>query len=134
MTEREREESHQEYVTLRDYMESRLESIERATEVAVAAANRAMEKAEIANNARFAQVNEFRQALADQTREYLPRNEWGVQHTALIDRISAMERAMVHATGRTAGIGGLGSVVLGAFVIVTALSALGSLLLVVFHR
>jgi hypothetical protein len=79
--------AHQEVVSLRDYIESRLEAIERATEVAITASQRAVEKAEIANNARFASVNEFRQALQDQTREYLPRAEFTIHHRTLEEKV-----------------------------------------------
>ena len=120
MTSEEGERSHREYVTLKEYIESRLDSMQRATEVAIQAAQRATEKAETANNARFANVNEFRQALQDQTREYLPRAEFNIQHKAIEDRVDNLTRAFTEATklgeGKSQGMSMVGYLVYSAII------------------
>ncbi len=130
-----REESHKEYVTLREYFDSRLLSIERATEVAITAAQRAVEKAEIANNSRFAAVNEFRQALQDQTREYLPRSEFNIQHKSIEDKVDSVIRSVGEASkfgeGRSKAFNAVGLIVYAA--ITSTAAALGVLISFIRH-
>ncbi len=74
------------YVALRDYFtlwlerlevfyNSRLEDLDARTTLALAAADKAVTKAETATEKRFEGVNEFRQTLADQANTLLPRSE-----------------------------------------------------------
>jgi len=50
--------------------------------------NRALE-------ARFGSVNEFRQVLSDQASNFMPRDSFDRQHSALIDRTEIQFRALV---------------------------------------
>ena len=55
--------------------EQRFVAQERAVEFALGAARAATEKADAANEKRFANVNEFRQALSNQQSTYITRSE-----------------------------------------------------------
>ena len=62
-------------ITLREYVDVRFEAQQKAVESALAAADRAVQKAEVAADKRFDSVNEFRNTLSDQTRTLIPRTE-----------------------------------------------------------
>lgn len=62
----------------------------KANEVALNAAEKASDKAEVASNARFASVNEFRAQLADQAATFLPRNESSAKFAVVFEKIEAL--------------------------------------------
>ncbi len=104
-----------------------------AVKAALATSKEAVVKAESATEKRFDSVNEFRQTLSDQAANFLGRNEYSASHKALEDKVSALaERIATNessAKGRMAGVGSIGTLVLGAFVV---LSAFGSIVSAVF--
>jgi hypothetical protein len=57
---------------------------------ALIAAEKAVDKANIANEKRFEGVNEFRQTLADQARDLMPRAECEQRLTQLSTQIAAL--------------------------------------------
>jgi hypothetical protein len=61
--------------------------IEKNINIAMASADKAISKSEMAVEKRFDSVNEFRQTLADQAAHLMPRSEYQVQHIALVDRV-----------------------------------------------
>jgi hypothetical protein len=63
-----------------------------ATDAALAAAERAVLKAEAAAEKRFEGVNEFRATLSDQQRTLIPRAEVEVMLRGINDKISALEK------------------------------------------
>lgn len=84
-------------VSLREYIEVRIrgvqdaaiaraESQDKAVSAAMAAAQAAVLKAEMATEKRFESVNEFRESLADQSRTLMPRAEFEALHKAAQDR------------------------------------------------
>ena len=72
-----------------DRTKERFASMKIAVDAALAAADRAVTKAEIATEKRFEGVNEFRETLRDQASTLLPRSEFDVQHQALEVRLNA---------------------------------------------
>lgn len=60
-------------------------ALNKAFDAALHAAETAVTKSEAAANKRFDSVNEFRAQLDDQAKTFLPRQEYTVQHEALID-------------------------------------------------
>lgn len=96
--------------SLYQLMMAKFEAQEKATNIALNAADKAVTKAEIAHEKRLDSVNEFRQTLADQTSTFIPRNEAHVQFQRLEDKIEKIiseKRAMM-----------LSLIILGAGVIV----------------
>jgi hypothetical protein len=112
--------------TLREYLTSRIdaneaaalqrfESSNTALQAALAAAkelvsnaqsaaDRAVQKAEIASDKRFEGVNEFRAQLADQQRTLMPRAEVEVLLKAITDRVKAVEILQSQSSGTKIGI------------------------------
>jgi len=69
-------------------IDQRFTAAQTAVDAALTSAEKAVTKAEIAAEKRFDSVNEFRQALSDQTRLFLPRTEYEAAHKAVQDRVS----------------------------------------------
>ncbi len=66
-------------------VEERFRSQEQTMKAALANAEKALDKAETATAHRFDSVNEFRQALADQTGAFISRQEYEAKHQVLLD-------------------------------------------------
>ncbi len=58
--------------------------------VAMTAADKAIVKAEMATEKRFDSVNEFRQSLADQAAQFMPRTEYRISHDAVAEKIEGL--------------------------------------------
>lgn len=98
------------------------------------AAGEAVSKAEKASNDRFDSVNEFRQALSDQSATFLPRPEYGVAHKSLVDRVDSLASRLAtmeaSAQGKTAGMSSAGTLVMA---LVTGLAVLVSVASLAFN-
>ncbi len=101
-------------------LETRIEEIDKRVALAFAASEKAIVKAETATEKRFDGVNEFRGVLSDQATTLLPRIEYQVQHQALNDRLGLLTEIVTklesRLTGKSEGIGIVGTVVLGCVV------------------
>ena len=78
--------------TMRVYVDEKLDAQEKSVQVALTAADRAILKAENANDKRFESVNEFRGQLRDQTLTFIPREEVNLRFSSLEERIQRAER------------------------------------------
>jgi hypothetical protein len=76
------------YATQVKALDAAFKAAEQAVTVALANAEKATAKAEMASDKRFDAVNEFRKALTDQTATFLPRAEYDTAHAALADRLT----------------------------------------------
>jgi hypothetical protein len=89
-------------------IEAGLSSSREVTQVAFAASEKAIFKAETANEKRFESVNEFRQTLTDQTASFMPRAQVEALLVNLNDKIvaisSRMDRSEAAKTGSSTGI------------------------------
>lgn len=79
----------------------RLEGIQRETKLAADASERAIAKAETANEKRFEALNEFRASLSDQTSSFLPREVAEAQFAEvrrsiaeLTERLAKLDKAL----------------------------------------
>ncbi len=68
------------------------------------AADRAVQKAEVASEKRFEAVNEFRAAMDDQQRRLMPRQEVEVLLKALNDRIDVISEALTQLGSQRIGV------------------------------
>jgi hypothetical protein len=75
-------------------------SAEKAVQTALIAAEKAVTKAEAATEKRFEGVNEFRQALSDQTASFPTRNELD----SLRERVAELATRMDKTEGRSGGM------------------------------
>jgi hypothetical protein len=87
-------------ISLRDYTDMKVEALQKIIDSKFSAMDKAVDIANSANNARLDGMNEFRQALNDRDRLYLPRAEYTVAHEALDQRLGATERVVSNLQGR----------------------------------
>lgn len=109
--------------TLRELLEEKTSALEKAIAVqkihadqlisaqkeaiaaAMAAADRAVTKAETAAEKRFESVNEFRAAMGDRERAFMPRSELEVLIGGLHNRVNELTARIDRSDGRKTGFG-----------------------------
>jgi len=90
-------------ISLREYVDTRFDSQDKATATALAAqekavaaamaaAKEAVIKAETASERRFESVNEFRGTLLDQSRTFMPRLEYETSHKSLVEKVESVQK------------------------------------------
>jgi hypothetical protein len=110
LTESRSQEIHRESVALREYFEAlraadreevdrRFRDQERSVQAALAAADKAVTKAEIAAEKRADASNEIRQAMVDQQSAFVTK----VELTGIERRVSVLEDVASRAAGRSTG-------------------------------
>lgn len=82
--------THNTLISLREYVDIRFDAQEKAVTSALAAADRAVSKAELASEKRFESVNEFRAALGDSARLLMPRAEIETMVKSLNEKIDVL--------------------------------------------
>jgi hypothetical protein len=96
--------------------EQRFESSSEALKKALEAADRAVNKAELANEKRFDSVNEFRATLSDQQITFVRSNEFKLMFDGLTEKIDLLQNQVISLQGRSTGksdmmgyiVGGIG--------------------------
>lgn len=111
-------------ITLREYVDARFNSQEQAMSAALAAADRAVAKAEAASEKRFEAVNEFRASLNDQTRTLVPRAEHEQAVRALSEKIEVLTARVNQRDDRGRGMGALSGWIVSAILLVVAVAGL----------
>ena len=116
----------------------RFENAKESVGNALAAADKATNKAEMASNTRFEGVNEFRKTLSDQANMLMPRAEYSAQHQSVIDKIDSLtvRVAAIEATtkGKSEGLGTLGQIALGLIAVGAMLVSLVTLIVLFFRH
>lgn len=110
-------------VSLRDYMDQRFDSSDKAINAALAAAKEAVLKAEAASEKRFEAVNEFRASLSDQQRTLMPRVESELVVKNLADRLKVLEDAKTQAAGGWSGARNLWGVIVGVIGVLSIIAS-----------
>lgn len=87
--------------TLKELMEQRFVANERSVEAAFKASEKAIEKSETAQTAYNARSNEFRAALDDQSKTFLPRAEADVSFKQLREQITTLQQSDSRGEGMT---------------------------------
>lgn len=109
--------------TLKELIEQRLDSMDKALTAALQATKEAIQKAENANEKRFDGVNEFRAQLGDQARTLMPRSEAEQRFNQLADDILRLKAKDERSTGRAGGISGVvAAIVSGVSILVAVVS------------
>jgi len=105
-------------------------------DMALAASDKAITKAELATDKRFDAVNEFRAALSDQTRDFMPRSVYDVQHKSMSERLEIIAASVTtmnsRLVGKSEGISSVGATILGVLVGLNSLFTLGALAVAVY--
>ena len=119
--------THNTLISLREYVDIRFDAQEKAVNAALAASDRAVNKAEMASEKRFDAVNEFRAALADSARLLMPRIE-AEQRIAPLDKmISDLKTTVEAKDNKGAGIS------IGLMAVVTGISVLSAIVMTIFY-
>jgi len=106
-------------VSLKEHLESRLGELGRYTESRLCSIEKATEVAKVAMERRLEGMNEFRDTLKDQAARFVTQQEFDARLDPLLARISALERSESRAEGKASQ---------GAVNVAMALSLLGLLL------
>ena len=119
--------THNTLISLREYVDIRFDAQDKAVNAALAAAERAVTKAEIASEKRFDSVNEFRAALADSARLLMPRSEYEVNHKGLVERIDRVSTKLETQDARRFGMSQ------SWLILVAGLSFLSTVVVVIYY-
>jgi hypothetical protein len=118
--------------TLEKYLSNKIEFLRESIELALRTSDKALDKSEAAIEKRFDAVNEFRSALQDQTQTYLTKATYSLEHKNISDKIEALTIRLgdteARSSGKTAGIGLIGSLVMGSVTIIAALVSLAAII------
>lgn len=106
------------------YYNQRFDSSEKAVSAALAAADRAVQKAETASEKRFDSVNEFRNTLADQQRTLMPRGEVEVLFKAVNEKLDLMGKRLDKTEGIKTGSSNTWGYVVGLIGVLVAVFTL----------
>jgi len=98
-----------------------LNSVKEQSSAALLAAEKAIDKSEDAVQRRFESVNEFRETLSDQAKNFINREEWNANTKRLEERISTLQSRMDTREGTTQGISSSWGFVVGAIGVVSGL-------------
>lgn len=91
-------------VTLREYVDMRFQAQDRAVQAALAAVKEENQKTERTMEKRFEGVNEFRKALEDNTKTFLPRPEYTGAHQALVEKIELNTKRVDEIVAKNMGL------------------------------
>lgn len=87
--------------TVKEYFDALMLANTKAVEAALASADRAVNKADEANNKRLDGLNELRAMATDQTKNFLPRTEYQAQHDGLMSQLDDLKTRVTKAEGRS---------------------------------
>jgi len=116
---------------LHTHLESRVNALTVRLEDQHAAQERAANILAQVTDAKFAGVNEFRAAMADQAGMFVTRAEAGVQHQRMSDAITALQDRLNRAEGKGLGLNAGWLYALGA---IAALGTFASLIGLFWHN
>lgn len=112
-------------ISLREYVDVRLEALEKGMNAAINAAQKAVDKAEVASERRFEGVNEFRAALNDNARLLMPRSEAEQIFNAMTEKIEVLNARINSREDRGAGMNQ------GWIILVAAIGVIGTIVAVI---
>lgn len=92
------------HISWRDYVDTRLDALDKALNAALSTSDRALLKAENANEKRFDAVNEFRAALADKDRLLMPRAEAEKLFEVLAEKINIVNQNLLARENKGIGL------------------------------
>src|ERR1700690_162736 len=107
-------------ITLREYVDVRFDAQQKAVDAALASADRAVLKAEVASDKRFESVNEFRKTLSDETATFLTRTEYEHEHKALDEKVTELQNRVAASESRSLGLAQGWAYLVGIFGIAAA--------------
>jgi hypothetical protein len=118
---------HNTLISLREYVDTRFDAQKEAVNAALAASDRAVNKAELASEKRFDAVNEFRAALADSARLLMPRSEAEQRMAAIEKMVNDLKITVDAGNNKDTGKD------IGFMKVVTGISLLANVILVIYY-
>lgn len=122
---------HEHIVKLLDVKEERdaerFKSQKEATSMALASADRAVTKAEMAAEKRFEAVNEFRNTLSDQQRTLMPRQEAELSISQIRHELERIRQRDDRDSGRGSGINQFWIAIIGVISIASMIAGMVAL-------
>ena len=113
--------------TLERFLSTKVEFLRESIELALTTSDKALTKAETSIEKRFDSVNEFRQALSDQTQNFLTKDAHEVKYVNIEDKINTLAERVSSAEaihlGKTTGLISVGNLVVGMVSVVSALTS-----------
>ena len=107
--------------TLKEYFEALIRDRDERYRERFDAQERAITKSELASDRRFDGVNEFRESLSDQQRQFLPRPEYERAHVDVVERVNQLSSRMDKLEGVKTGGGNVWGWVAGAIGVIVAI-------------
>lgn len=101
----------------------RFDAQEKAMQMALAEASKAVNKAEGATEKRFEGVNEFRAQLTDQARTFMPRAEAEIQMKAMAEAIEVLRSRVEVSEGHGSGVKDFAGWIVGAIGVIIAIAS-----------
>jgi hypothetical protein len=108
--------------TLKEYHDQRFSDQEKAVQAALAAAEKAVTKAEMAAEKRFDAVNEFRQTLSDQQTTFVRQDVIDARMSSFEQQMKALTSQTTEARGRGVGFREMGGYVLSVIIAIVAIA------------
>lgn len=120
--------------TLKEWVDQRFNESDKAMSAALQAAQHAVDKAEKATEKRFESVNEFRAALTDLTRSFVPRSEYEQRVKSMDATILRLEKEAALRAGAESKGEHLGKTILSIIAIILSLVGVGVSVFVTLTR
>lgn len=111
------------FAAFETYVEDRFRSTKDATNIAMAASEKAILKAETAADKRFDSVNEFREAMKDQQSKFADKEQSDFRLGALDKRLGSIETLMAATSAKGQGVWLLAVIIGQGLLIVIAFAA-----------
>jgi len=89
-------------VSLKEYFDGKFQDLEDKMNLQFKLNQTALDKSENSTNLRLEGMNEFRESLQDQTKNYLTRNEYELKHENLRDKLGNMQKIIWMGLGAVA--------------------------------
>lgn len=100
-------------LALREYVDVRIDALDRSVQTALTSAKEAVLKAEAATESRFEAVNEFRASLADVSRIQMPRTEAEQANRAMSEQLARLTTQVNDMASRSQGISSVWPILFG---------------------
>jgi hypothetical protein len=108
-------------ISLREYIDMRFTAQDKAVAAALASAERAVAKSDLATEKRFESVNEFRATLADSARLLMPRLEAEQVIRAISDKVEVLTTRLNARDDRGQGSSAIVAYIIAAVAVVTSI-------------
>jgi hypothetical protein len=110
-------------ISLREYVDAQIHSLERIAEMSRINQQTAIDKAERNMEKRLDGMNEFRNSLSDQSRMLMPRIESEKAHKELSDRVDTLASRLNSRDDRGRGMGEIWGYIVGALGVIALIAS-----------